>query len=154
MREDWKRFLVIALFSVSTSVLVVTGDRVYAQWLGGDRGRGGYLHVRPKTFSKNVNPYPKTGVWYHLVGTYDGQRVRFYVNGKLDGERLAETPGLRIRDLPNARMVMTNAETNIDSVPRPKPHGPVKRLFWRLSTSRPAASSITQAIRVMSPRWT
>jgi hypothetical protein len=70
---------------------------------------GGYLHVRPRTFSKNVKPYPSTGVWYHLVGTYDGIRVRFYVNGKLDGERLAETPGLRIRDLPNARMVIGRA---------------------------------------------
>jgi hypothetical protein len=70
---------------------------------------GGYLHVRPKTFSKNVKPYPKTEVWYHLAGTYDGKRVRFYVNGKLDGEQLAETPGLRIRDLPNARMVIGRA---------------------------------------------
>ena len=70
---------------------------------------GGYLLVRPKTFSKNVKPYPKTGVWYHLVGTYDGRRVRFYVNGKLDGEQHAETPGLRIRDLPNARMVIGRA---------------------------------------------
>lgn len=70
---------------------------------------GGYLHVRPKAFIKNVKPYPKTGVWYHLVGTYDGKRVRFYVNGKLDGERLADTPGLRIRDLPDARLVIGRA---------------------------------------------
>lgn len=28
---------------------------------------------------------PTTGVWYHLVGTYDNSTIRIYVNGKEDG---------------------------------------------------------------------
>ncbi len=30
------------------------------------------------------------GKWYHLVATYDGERMQLWVNGKLDGESLAQ----------------------------------------------------------------
>jgi hypothetical protein len=91
--------------------LHVGGDAGY--WTGGGfyvfLNNGGYLCVRPETLGKNVKSYPKTGVWYHLVGTYDGHRARFYVNGKLEGERPAEEPGLRVRDLPRAKLVIGRA---------------------------------------------
>ncbi len=28
---------------------------------------------------------PQVGVWYHVVGTYDGSEIRLYVNGQLEG---------------------------------------------------------------------
>ena len=48
----------------------------------------------PKAWGKNVKPYPAKNVWHNLLGTYDGRRVRFYINGVLDTEEVAETPGL------------------------------------------------------------
>ena len=36
------------------------------------------------TFSPSKPSYPVVGSWYHLVGTYDGQRICTYVNGVLD----------------------------------------------------------------------
>jgi len=70
---------------------------------------GSHLVIRPDTFRKNVKPHPKVGVWYHLVGTYDGKQIRFYVNGQPDGQQPAATPNLRIRDLPDARLVIGRA---------------------------------------------
>lgn len=70
---------------------------------------GSHLVIRPDTFRKNVKPQPKVGVWYHLVGTYDGKQIRFYVNGQSDGQQSAAKPNLRIRDLPDARLVIGRA---------------------------------------------
>ena len=82
----------------------------YGYWVGGSfgvrLGKDSVLSVQPRSFRSKVKPYPKTGVWYHLVGTYDGRRVRVYVNGKLEGEKAAETPGLPLWDLPGAKMVI------------------------------------------------
>ena len=44
-------------------------------------------------FSPSKPPYPVLGNWYHLVGTYDGQTIRTYVNGVLDGSTTVSTPG-------------------------------------------------------------
>jgi len=90
--------------------LTVGGN--YGYWVGGSFGvrlgkdRYDYLSVQPHSFRSKVKPYPKTGVWYHLAGTYDGLRVRVYVNGKLEGEQVAETPGLPLFDLPGAKTVI------------------------------------------------
>ncbi len=46
---------------------------------GADDGNGHMTYVRSST------PY-STGKWYHVAGTYDGRRLRLYVNGKLAGE--------------------------------------------------------------------
>ncbi len=37
----------------------------------------------------NGTSTPATGVWYHLVGTYDGTNIRFYLNGKLEAGPIA-----------------------------------------------------------------
>ena len=36
-----------------------------------------------------------TGRWYHVVGTYDGKRLRIYVNGELEGESTAQSGEVR-----------------------------------------------------------
>lgn len=38
----------------------------------------------------NSTTTPITGVWYHLVGTYDGTNIRLYVNGVLEGGPTAQ----------------------------------------------------------------
>jgi len=55
-------------------------DDSWAFWLhigGGWRG----LRDLPKTFT------PEIGRWVHLVGVYDGSKIRLYVNGVVDRER-------------------------------------------------------------------
>jgi len=85
----------------------------YGYWTGAvfniSRGKDHGISVISKAWGKNVKPYPKKDVWHHLVGTYDGRRVRFYINGILDAEEMAETPGLPLRDLPKAKMVIGRA---------------------------------------------
>ena len=48
-------------------------------------------------YSKMLRPkrteYLTLKKWYHIVGTTDGTRVRYYVNGELDIEKLLEEPG-------------------------------------------------------------
>ncbi|MBT3287842.1 MAG: FAD-dependent oxidoreductase [Victivallales bacterium] len=39
----------------------------------------------------------KTGVWHHAVATYDGTKMRLYVNGKESASLTIEVPGLRIK---------------------------------------------------------
>ena len=55
-----------------------------------DEASGGYLSFfihdgtswEPRAVS---GVQPTSGVWYHVVGTYDRQHVKIYVNGKLEG---------------------------------------------------------------------
>jgi len=42
----------------------------------------------------------KNGVWSHLIGTYDGSQVCFYVNGVLDGSCGALTGNIKTNSLP------------------------------------------------------
>jgi len=46
---------------------------------GADDGNGKLAYLKSATTLK-------TGLWYYVVGTYDGATMRLYVNGKLDGE--------------------------------------------------------------------
>ena len=75
----------------------------------------------------------QTGVWYHLVGTYDGHRSRFYINGNLEVETVAEEPGLPLSDLPNARFVIGRAAgTRYDTWYDTYFPGPIDELkIWR-----------------------
>lgn len=51
---------------------------------GADDGDGKMTYVR-------ANSKYQTGKWYHLAGTYDGRRMRLFVNGKLAGESLEQS---------------------------------------------------------------
>lgn len=66
----------------------IGGD--YGYWVSGSFyvgfAPGDTESVLPATFAKNTTPYPPTGTWYHVLGTFDGQFLRYYVNGQLDGE--------------------------------------------------------------------
>jgi len=46
----------------------------------------------------NSNLRPTVGVWYHVVGTYNRQHLKIYVNGKLKGS-VARTGAIHTEDL-------------------------------------------------------
>jgi hypothetical protein len=48
-------------------------------------GAGIHMNIRGDMQLNGVTPLV-TGVWYHLAATYDGETMRVYVNGALDGE--------------------------------------------------------------------
>jgi hypothetical protein len=89
---------------------LATGGTYSGKWIGGNFGVRllGKKHemVSPASLKLGLRPYPKRGVWYHIVGTYDGRHVRVYFNGKLDGETKVATPGLAIFDSPKGTTVI------------------------------------------------
>ena len=78
--------------SVGFRSAVATSERVFAP-----------------TFAHNVQPTPAVGRWYHLVGTYDGRTLRYYVNGKLDTSQQVKEPGAVLWDDPSTKLVIGNA---------------------------------------------
>jgi len=94
----------------SCGVWLATGGRYGGKWIGGSFGvvfpNAKSEMVRPASLKPGLRPYPKRGVWYHIVGTYDGRHVRVYFNGKLDGETKVATPGLAVFDSPKGITVI------------------------------------------------
>ena len=41
------------------------------------------VHGPTRTFRANLTPFSIKGEWVHWAGTYDGQTMKLYVNGKL-----------------------------------------------------------------------
>jgi len=117
------------------------GGRFGSRWIGaGFNVRLSATQVEvvsPESLKKGIRPYPKRGVWYHIVGTYDGRHVRVYVNGKLDGETKVAKPGLPIFDPPNARTVIGRSSgKNRDSWRDTYFPGPVDEIkIWRRALS-------------------
>jgi len=83
-------------------VWLSTGGTYGGKWIGGSFGvafpNAQRETVRPGSLKPGIRPYPKRGLWRHVVGTYDGRYVRVYMDGKLDGEKKVATPGLSIFD--------------------------------------------------------
>jgi hypothetical protein len=79
-------------------------------WNGGGAGvwtnAAVALNSPPNLFRQNATPYPSLNRWYHLVFTYDGTQVCFYVDGKLDGAALAAVPGTPIWDDPSTKFML------------------------------------------------
>jgi len=94
----------------SCGAWLATGGTYGGKWIGGSFGvtlpNAQSEKVRPASLKPGLRPYPKRGVWYHIVGTYNGRHVRVYFNGKLDGETKVATPGLAIFDSPKGTTVI------------------------------------------------
>lgn len=73
----------------------------FVVYTGPDGADGAGIDFR--TFSNGMDSFPPVGRWYHLAGTYDGQTVRCFVNGELDGEAVVHTPGALLWDTEDAR---------------------------------------------------
>jgi hypothetical protein len=67
---------------------------------------GASANISARTFSTGVPPYPNLEQWYHLAGTYDGRSVRYYVNGRLDGEKQCPVAGQALWDDPATKLVI------------------------------------------------
>lgn len=80
------------------------------KWLGGGfgvcTGVNKSLSVSPRTFFTGGDQYPALGQWYHLVGTYDGKTIRYYVNGSLEGETSSTDIGRPLWDDPVSKLVI------------------------------------------------
>jgi len=46
-----------------------------------------FVDVGPGIFLKTASGTLTTGIWYHIVGTYDGAAAKVYVNGELSATR-------------------------------------------------------------------
>ncbi len=62
------------------------------------RTSGSDVHLYSGAFGRGVSPLPERDRWYHLVGTYDGTGVCFYVDGFLDAKRVLGTETIPIWD--------------------------------------------------------
>ncbi len=89
---------------------LATGGTYGGKWIGGSFGvvlaNAKGEKVQPASLKKGLKPYPKRGVWRHIVGTYDGRYVRVYFNGKLDGETKVAIPDLAIFDSPKGTTII------------------------------------------------
>lgn len=65
--------------------------------------------LEPTTFKAGADPMPKLNRWYHLVGTYDGKEIRFFVDGALDSETPAAKKGELLSDSPVTKLVIGNS---------------------------------------------
>eukprot|EP00296_Roombia_truncata_P008008 JP446473.1.p1 GENE.JP446473.1~~JP446473.1.p1 ORF type:complete len:240 (+),score=64.51 JP446473.1:242-961(+) len=89
--ETWVMDSTLADSSAYVSSAVVEGSSVGGFNLGTHAGRFGFGMSSKDSgdFSYVIGPdflvKPNKGKWTHLAGTYDGQSIKFYINGKYVG---------------------------------------------------------------------
>jgi hypothetical protein len=110
--------------------------------------------VTSATFRAGAKAQPRTDAWYHVVGTYDGLHLRYYVNGSLDGEAAAPSPRLRVAD-------SAAAETVIGNVPSGRKgsaaglQGKIDELrIWKRALSAQEVGALYRALRSQALRKT
>lgn len=66
-----------------------------------------------RLFSSSLQPRNMDRIdrWLHLVGTFDGKFLRFYINGQLDREAECTSDGLHLWDRPENKLVIGNASS-------------------------------------------
>lgn len=67
---------------------IIRKEGSYALYLGPDKGVtfGLWFDGKEERLSADVSKLP-ANQWYHVVGTFDGEAMKLYVNGKLDSEK-------------------------------------------------------------------
>jgi hypothetical protein len=116
---------------------------------GGQRGV-----VASRTFRAGAKAAPRTDAWYHVVGTYDGLHLRYYVNGQLDSQAAAPPGRLRVADNAEAETVFGNAPGGRKG-PAAGLQGKIDELkIWKRALSPDEVGALYRALRSQAQRQT
>ena len=73
--------------------LMVKNDSIFVIFdFGNSKDSIDFLVKPDNKFAESTTTDWKVGEWYHFAGTFDGETLKVYVNGKLEGEGANNTP--------------------------------------------------------------
>ena len=91
-----KNITMMAWFSpndvLTSRRLMVKNNSIFVIFDFGNKDSIDFLVKPDNLFAESTTTEWKVGEWYHFAGTFDGKKLRVYVNGKLEGEAANSTP--------------------------------------------------------------
>ena len=107
-----------------------------------NKSGGGHSYVQP-------NATIEAGKWYHAVGTFDGSKVRLYLNGKLVSEKDAGGSTVHWTDTSSARNFVIGGDSNSRGGAEYYSNGSVS--LARLYSTAMTAEQVAQAYAALDP---
>lgn len=107
-----------------------------------NKSSGGHSYVQP-------NATIEAGKWYHAVGTFDGSKVRLYLNGKLVSEKDAGGSTVHWTDASSARNFVIGGDSNSKGGAEYYSNGSVS--LARLYSKAMTAEQVAQAYAELDP---